>query len=133
MKPKEKKPATVFRIISRDTGAAVGSYSRAYHDEFDFESVEQAREANVHGVFKDKSKYAIAKYRVIYELIEPDCDSGRLTVDKPDGYEEVEQILGALPPRTSWEKESNRFEDEKMDEIVRKAREAFIRDVNNLP
>ena len=76
MKPKSKKPETVFRIISRDTGAAVGSYSRSCCDEFDFESVDQARESNVHGVFKDKSKYAIAKYRVTYELIEPDCDSG---------------------------------------------------------
>ena len=53
----------------------VGSYSRACCDEFDFESVQEARSANVHGVFKDKSKYAIAKYRVVYELIEPDCDS----------------------------------------------------------
>lgn len=74
MKPKEKKPETVFRIISKVTGEPVGSYSRAYCDEFDFESVESARNANCHGEFKDKGLYKIAKYRVTYELIEDDVD-----------------------------------------------------------
>lgn len=72
MKPKEKKPEIVFRIIDRDTGVAQGSYSRAYCDEFDFESAEEARTANCHGVFEDNDRYKIAKYRVIYELIEDD-------------------------------------------------------------
>ena len=70
MKPREKKPETVFRIISIETGEAVGSYSRAYCDEFDFNSAEEARSANCHGIFKDEDKYSISKYRVTYELIE---------------------------------------------------------------
>lgn len=74
MKPKDKKPEEVFRIISKETGEAIGSYSRAYCDEYDFRSVEEARNANVHGVFKNKEKYKIAKYRVTYELIEENCD-----------------------------------------------------------
>ena len=73
MKPKEKKPEIVFRIINQE-GNAVGSYSRAYCDEYDFESVGQARSANCHDMFKDKSKYSIAKYRVTYELLNADCD-----------------------------------------------------------
>ena len=72
MKPKEKKPETVYRIIDQNTGEAVGSYSRACCDEYDFPSAEYARTANVHGVFLDKEKYRIAKYRVTYELIEAD-------------------------------------------------------------
>ncbi|KKM27092.1 hypothetical protein LCGC14_1578170 [marine sediment metagenome] len=72
MKPAEKKPQTIFRIIDRNTGEAVGSYSRAYCDEYDFESADQARNANVHGVFKNVIKYAVAKYRVTYELLEMD-------------------------------------------------------------
>lgn len=72
MKPKEKKPETCFRIIDKSTGEAVGSYSRAYCDEYDFGSLQEARNANCHGTFKDKEKYAIAKYRVTYELIEDD-------------------------------------------------------------
>jgi len=76
MKPREQKPDTVFRIIDRTTGDACGSYSRAYCDEFDFRSVEEARTANVHGIFQDKNRYAIARYRVTYELIDPDCDPG---------------------------------------------------------
>lgn len=70
MKPKEKKPEIVYRIIDKETGEAVGSYSRAYCDEFDFSSESEARHANVHGVFEDKEKYDIAKYKVTYELIE---------------------------------------------------------------
>lgn len=70
MKPREKKPEIVFRIIDRSNGEAVGSYSRAYCDEFDFKSVEEARKANVHGIFEDTNKYKVAKYRVNYELIE---------------------------------------------------------------
>ena len=72
MKPKEKKPDIVFRIISRNTGEAVGSYSRACCDEFDFRSSSEARAANCHGIFKDEKKYKIAKYRVTYTLLEDD-------------------------------------------------------------
>lgn len=72
MKPHEKKPQEVYRIIDRKTGKAVGSYSRAYCDEYDFESAEEARSANCHGLFEDREKYSIAKYRVTYELIAED-------------------------------------------------------------
>jgi len=74
MKPREDKPATVFRIIDRETGAPCGSYSRACCDEYDFSSVSEARSANVHGLFEDTARYAIAQYRVTYELIEADCE-----------------------------------------------------------
>lgn len=73
MKPREKKPSTIFRIIDRSTGEAKGSYSRACCDEYDFSSVSEARHANCHGIFMDKEKYAIAEYRVIYELVKTDC------------------------------------------------------------
>jgi len=79
MKPREKKPEIVYRIIQRGdegwgkSGEAIGSYSRAYCDEYDFRSVEEARRANCHGVFEDTDTYAIAKYRVTYELLESDC------------------------------------------------------------
>ena len=74
MKPKEKKPEEVFRIIDRETGIAQGSYSRACCNEFDFNSVHEARTANCHFIFEDKKKYKIAKYRVTYELIKDDCE-----------------------------------------------------------
>lgn len=74
MKPKENKPEIVYRIIDNETNMAVGSYSRAYCDEYDFGSISEARNANVHGVFSDKEKYSIAKYKVTYELIQDNCD-----------------------------------------------------------
>jgi hypothetical protein len=73
MKPKEKKPEIVFRIID-EKGEAVGSYSRAYCNEYDFQSVEEARSANINDMFRDKKKYKIARYHVIYKLLDPDCD-----------------------------------------------------------
>lgn len=63
-----------YRIINRKTETAVGSYSRAYHEEFDFESVKKARTANCRGIFENKKKYKINKYKVTYELIEEDCE-----------------------------------------------------------
>ena len=72
MKPREKKPETVYRIIARDSGDPVGSYSRAYCDEYDFNTPDEARNANCHGMFKDEEKYKIAQYRVTYELIADD-------------------------------------------------------------
>ena len=77
MKPKEKKPEIVFRIIDKQTGDAVGSYSRAYCDEYDFISANQARTANCNGMFENKEKYKIAKYKVVYELIDDDCEDER--------------------------------------------------------
>ncbi len=74
MKPKENKPEIVFRIISKQTGEAVGSYSRSYHNEYDFGSVSSARDANCHDLFKDEKRYKIAKYKVTYELLEDECE-----------------------------------------------------------
>ena len=76
MKPKENKPEIVFRIISKQTGEAVGSYSRSYHNEYDFGSVSSARDANCHDLFKDEKRYKIAKYKVTYELLEDECEEG---------------------------------------------------------
>ena len=74
MKPREIKPDFVYRIIDKSTGEAVGVYSRAYCDEYDFDSPRQARHSHSWGIHKDKSKYAIAKYEVIYSLLDPECD-----------------------------------------------------------
>jgi hypothetical protein len=72
MKPHEKKPEEVYRIIDRLTGEAVGSYSRACCDEYDFHSADDARRANCFDMFEDRDRYAIARYRVTYDLIDAD-------------------------------------------------------------
>ena len=41
-------------------------------DEYNFNSVQEAREANCHGIYKDKTKYKIRKYELV--LVEDDCD-----------------------------------------------------------
>ena len=74
MKPREKKPSEVFRIIDRRTGEPVGVYSRACCEEFDFESADDARDAHFSGMHADKSRYRIARYRVTYELLDDDVE-----------------------------------------------------------
>lgn len=74
MKPHDKKPETVYRILDRETFALNGSYSRSYCTEYDFESPSSARGSNCHGIYEDRAKYRIAKYRVTYELIDDDVD-----------------------------------------------------------
>ena len=76
MKPKQKKPEIVFRIINKETGEATGSYSRSCCDEYDFNSADEARHANCHGMFEDEEKYKIAKYKVTYELLADNCVVG---------------------------------------------------------
>ena len=72
MKPKEKKPEIIYRIIDRKTGIAEGVYSRAYCNEYDFNSISEAKNSNYSGIYKDNEKYAIAKYKVTYKLLDED-------------------------------------------------------------
>lgn len=97
MKPREKKPEIVHRIIDRASGEAIGSYSRACCNEYDFRSVEEARSANVHGLFQDRVAYAIATYRLTYELLNPDTDGAPATVSYTvdDGLPMTVQVLCA--------------------------------------
>lgn len=72
-----KDGSIVYSIYHRHNDyGPVGVYSRSYHDEFYFESVESARLANCHNIYTDKSEYKIKKYKVHLELIEDDveCD-----------------------------------------------------------
>ena len=73
MKP-ENLDKTVFRLIDNHTGDFVGAYERSYNTVFDFDSLEAARTSNCHGIFEDKKAYSVNKYRVIYQLLEEDCD-----------------------------------------------------------
>lgn len=51
-----------------------GAYSRSYHTEYEFDSIDEARNSNCHGEYKDKVKYKINKYKVTYELIDNNVD-----------------------------------------------------------
>lgn len=75
-----KNEFEVYRILDRESNMPCGSYSRACRDEYDFNNVSSARQSNCHGVFEDKIKYKIAKYKVTYELIEDDCDCDNETL-----------------------------------------------------
>jgi len=62
----------VYRIVDNKTGEITGNYSKAYHNEYDFKSASDARNANCHGMFKNRERYRIVKYKVIETLINDD-------------------------------------------------------------
>ena len=63
----------IYRIINNETGKVVPCYYQFKGDVYDFHSVDEARNSNCHGVFKDTTKYRIAKYEVIETLVDGDC------------------------------------------------------------
>lgn len=65
----------VYMILDRKTGEPVGSYSRSYHDEYEFRTRDAALNANCHGMFKDEDKYEIARYLVTYKRVDDDAKS----------------------------------------------------------
>ena len=64
----------IFKIINRVNGTLEGAYSRAYHTEYEFDSVNEARASNVNDVYQNRARYKIQKWKVTYELIDDDVD-----------------------------------------------------------
>ena len=90
-----KEPSEVYRILDKESNEPQGVYWRGNYDKYDFESVESARSSNVHGIYEDRGKYKIAKYKVAYELNEDDCDNAK-AAEKKDvpSYDEIMRIIG---------------------------------------
>ena len=65
---------TIYRLFDRSNNEPCGSYERGYHTKYDFSSPSSAREYNCHGIFKNRAKYRLARYRVTVELIDEDVD-----------------------------------------------------------
>jgi len=76
----------IYKIIARRTGSSLGAYCRSYHNDYDFHSVDEARSANVHGLYKDAASYRVAKYRVRLELIDDDVGANEVSAP-PEGKE----------------------------------------------
>ena len=62
----------IYRIVDRDTDEEVSVYMRGARDEYNFGSVESARRSNCHGIYEDRTKYKIRKYKLV--LVDDDCD-----------------------------------------------------------
>ena len=90
-----KESLEVYRIIDKQSNEPQGVYWRGNYDKYDFESVESARSSNVHGIYKDKVKYNIAKYKVTYQLIDNDCDNSNSDKEYvPPPYDSLMEVLG---------------------------------------
>jgi len=75
MEIQKEKTYKVYRIVDAKTNEIVGCYQpNSAEDKYDFKSVEEARNSNCHGIFKDRCAYKIAEYEVIEKLITEDCD-----------------------------------------------------------
>ena len=63
----------IYRIVDRETNKEVGVYMQpTARDEYNFSSVSEARRSNCHGIYEDKAKYKIRKYKLV--LVDDDCD-----------------------------------------------------------
>ncbi|MEQ6355155.1 hypothetical protein ABNX05_11050 [Lysinibacillus sp. M3] len=93
-----KEPLEVYRILDKESNEPQGVYWRGNYNKYDFESVESARSSNVHGIYKDKGKYKIAKYKITYELIDDDCDNAKVEEKKdvPSYDNLIESIREAI-------------------------------------
>lgn len=65
----DRKEFFVYKIYDKCSGKYIGSYSRSCHNEFEFTSKEEARNANVHGIYQDRNGFDIHKIRVTQEII----------------------------------------------------------------
>ncbi len=59
----------VYKIWDKKEGRFAASYSRACHDEVEWDSEDHALNSNCHGIFKDSSRYKVVKYKVKYEKL----------------------------------------------------------------
>lgn len=83
----------LYRIAERKTDKEIGVYMPpTAREEYNFCSVESARKSNCNGIYEDKTKYKVHKYRLV--LIDNDCDATacnhtsrmkRITDRLPDG------------------------------------------------
>lgn len=90
-----KEPLETYRILDKTSNEPQGVYWRGNYDKYDFESVESARSSNVHGIYEDKGKYKIAKYKVTYELIDDDCDYAKSVEKKEEpSYDKIMEVIG---------------------------------------
>lgn len=84
----------VFKIVDRETGGVQGAYSRAYRTEYEFKSVSEARSSNCHGMYRDKAKFKIQKWKVSYELVDDDVDppTEQDRIDEEERMKELAEI-----------------------------------------
>lgn len=65
----------IYKIVDKETNKTISVYFQpTSRDVEEFNSIEDARTSNCWGTYRNKEKYRIEKYKVIYELIDPDCD-----------------------------------------------------------
>ena len=58
-----------FKIWNKKEHKYSGSYSRAYHDIYDFDSEEEALNHNCHGVFHDTDTYEIHEIEIAETVV----------------------------------------------------------------
>ncbi len=57
----------LYRIYDKENKCWAGAYSRSYGEEFEFNSEEEARTSNYYGIYENKEKYDIIKFKVSYK------------------------------------------------------------------
>lgn len=101
-----------FVLVDRASGKPVDVYMNvmAHHQMF-FDSPEEARESNCHGIYKDKTKYAVMEVQI--ETVKEDVDQPTPEeIQKVDEEIKRETILDAeldrLGIKDPWERISKK-------------------------
>lgn len=104
---------TIYKIFD-NKDRLQGAYSRSYHTEYEFDSLDEARNSNCHGEYKDKVKYKISKYKVTYELIDDNVDppTGKeveVATSKDERYEIVRKKVNKEADKMKFDEPFGRF------------------------
>lgn len=65
--PHKKTVEFKFKIWDKEAERWATAYSRAYHDEEEWDSEDRALNSNCHGIFKDEERYEVVKIKVTRE------------------------------------------------------------------
>lgn len=97
---------TVFKIFNKVKGEYTGSYSRACHDEYEFDSEVSALEANCHGMYHNTDKYEIHEVEVtekVSKKLPPKPEYAKKTKDDKAFDLKVKDVMKEFPKMNHWQ------------------------------
>lgn len=108
----------IYRIVDRETDEEIKVYMPpTARNEYNFESVSEARNSNCHGIYQNKERYKIRKYKLV--LVEDDCDAPT-----------EEELVQAEQKNTQMNKISRIIFGKSYEELDEREMAVFIASVN---
>ena len=103
---------TVYKIFDKEKKGYTGSYSRACHDQYEFNSESEALNANCHGMYNDTDKYEIHEVEVVETVVKalpPKKEHADQTRKKKEQEAKVEEYLSRSEPLSGFDEINRRM------------------------